>query len=190
MLFLEKEGSVIDWKSKWRGPPPDSNIKGERRIGGSIKASGSLEKCVCLRNSEHMNNTLAQFVRLRSAILAERDAVRSRLKDLDTVLGTADTSANVVSARNTAPEPPVRSETTTWRKRGRHSVFRPTLTLRHAVEKATVKRPLPIRDLVPAVQKLGYRFTSKNPYNSLGAYLYSGRGQEHFRKTPSGFSAR
>jgi hypothetical protein len=32
------------------------------------------------------------------------------------------------------------------------------------------------------VQKLGYKFASKNPQNSVGAFLYSATGKKHFKK--------
>ena len=50
--------------------------------------------------------------------------------------------------------------------------------------------PLEIRELVVAVEKLGYRFKSKNPANSLGAFLYGPEGKQHFKKVAGGFVAK
>ena len=62
--------------------------------------------------------------------------------------------------------------------------------MRDAIAAATRKGALKPRELVDAVQKVGYRFTSKNPYNSIGAYLYGREGRKHFKKVDGGFVAK
>lgn len=64
------------------------------------------------------------------------------------------------------------------------------MTMRDAIATATARGPIGISGLVPAVKKLGYKFTSKNPVNSLGAYLYGPAGKAHFRKVADGFIPR
>lgn len=124
---------------------------------------------------------------------AERSSIRERLSALESVLGAvAAVAGQGAGSAVSAPSAP--------RRRGRPPGSRNApkvgaaragkFGLREAVGQALAKQPLSINELVPAVQRLGYRFASKNPRNSLGAYLYSPRGQEDFRKTPEGFVVR
>ena len=46
------------------------------------------------------------------------------------------------------------------------------LSLKEAVIESISKAPLSKEDILAAVKKLGYRFSSKNPVNSLNALLY------------------
>jgi hypothetical protein len=50
------------------------------------------------------------------------------------------------------------------------------LSLREAVRKATSARPLTKAEILNAISKLGYRFTAKDPMNSLNVVLYT-KGQ-------------
>lgn len=146
------------------------------------------------RNMGKMGNTINQFMALKAALEAERDSIRSRLQALDAILGSsANLSAaprDQMSVGSLAPRrrgrPPGRRNAPKTADAGGEQKF----GLREAVRQAIANRALSIRELVPAVERLGYRFSSKDPVNSLGAYLYSKRGQEHFRKTNDGFVAR
>ncbi len=63
------------------------------------------------------------------------------------------------------------------------------ISIREAIMRVTSKEPLTVRDIVPAVQKLGYKFQSSNPVNSVGAYLYGAHGKKHFKRSKGKFSA-
>ena len=47
------------------------------------------------------------------------------------------------------------------------------MSLREAVLKALSQGPLARRELVNAVENVGYIFTTKNPLNSIGSILYA-----------------
>lgn len=64
------------------------------------------------------------------------------------------------------------------------------LTLREAITQAVKSRPLDKKEIVEAVERLGYRFTTKDPVNSLNALLYSQAGKAQFRNQGGKFSVR
>lgn len=49
---------------------------------------------------------------------------------------------------------------------------------------------MPIRPLVDAMQKNGFQFKTRNPVNSVGAYLYSAEALEHFTRKDGTFMAK
>jgi hypothetical protein len=63
------------------------------------------------------------------------------------------------------------------------------MSLREAIIKVTAKKPLSIREIVDAVQKIDYKFSTSDPVNSVGAYLYSKSGKKSFKKVDGKFSA-
>jgi hypothetical protein len=62
------------------------------------------------------------------------------------------------------------------------------LKLRDAISKVSGKKPLSVREIVEAVQKLGYQFQSSNPVNSVGAFLYGPSGKKHFKRMNGKFA--
>lgn len=62
------------------------------------------------------------------------------------------------------------------------------MSIREAITKVTAGQPLGLSDLVAAVQRIGYKFESKNPRNSVGAYLYSPHGKKYFKRVNGKFS--
>jgi hypothetical protein len=56
-----------------------------------------------------------------------------------------------------------------------------------AISQVTAKKPLTIREIVEAVQKVDYTFSSSNPVNSVGAFLY-GTGKKAFKRVDGRFS--
>jgi len=63
------------------------------------------------------------------------------------------------------------------------------MSIREAIAKVTSREPLGLSDLVDAVQKIGYKFESSNPRNSVGAYLYSKHGKKYFKNVGGKFSS-
>lgn len=124
------------------------------------------------------NDSVARFVALRASLLKEREALHNRLQQIETALG------NVTEARWTGTS----SLGTGPRKRGRPPRSGTGLSIREAITKVTSRQPLGLSELVDAVQRIGYRFESKNPRNSVGAYLYSPHGRKHFKRSNGKFS--
>ena len=50
------------------------------------------------------------------------------------------------------------------------------MSLREAVVKALSNGPLARKELVEAVEVVGYRFNTRNPLNSIGSVLYAKKG--------------
>jgi hypothetical protein len=124
------------------------------------------------------NDSVARFVALRASLLKERDALHNRLQQIETALGSVAQGRWVGSS----------SLATMPRKRGRPPRSGTGLSIREAITKVTARQPLGLSELVDAVQRIGYRFESKNPRNSVGAYLYSPHGRKHFRRVNGKFS--
>jgi len=114
------------------------------------------------------NDAVQQFTALRSALLREREKIQARLLEIDEALGSSGGSGQ---------------------RRGRVLGARPenSMNIREAVARVTAKKPLSIREIVAEVQKIGYRFQSSNPVNSVGAYLY-GAGKKEFKRTDGKFT--
>ena len=62
------------------------------------------------------------------------------------------------------------------------------LSLRAAVVQVTKNRPLAKADILEAVRKLGYKFATKDPMNSLNAMLYAPANK--FRNQDGKFSPK
>jgi len=121
------------------------------------------------------NDSIAKFHALHSALTAERQALQQRLDRINTALGVD------------GPLPSMPTSVT----RPSRSATRPNnaLTLRESIAQITSQRPLYIRQIVQTLQKSGYKFTSTNPVNSVGAYLYGG-GKKHFSRVNGKFSPK
>ena len=128
-------------------------------------------------------DSLQQFHALRSALISEREAIQKRLNELNTVLGGGEASAAVV-APATASVPKRRGRPPGQKNR----VVANTMSLREAVLKVLTTIPMTKQALLDAVQKVGYRFASSNPMNSLQTFLY-GTGKKLVKKVDGKFAA-
>lgn len=117
------------------------------------------------------SNVLKQFETLHRQLVEEREQLRQRLAALNNALGDNGSPATAM--------PVGAARATTARDLG----------MREAIQQATSAQPLSVREIVDAIQKIGFRFKSKNPYNSVGAYLYGKEGRKYFSKTDGKFSA-
>jgi hypothetical protein len=124
------------------------------------------------------NDSVARFVALRASLLKEREALHNRLQQIETALGSVGESRwTHTSSLTSGP-----------RKRGRPPRSGAGLSIREAIAKVTARQPMGLSELVDAVQRIGYRFESKNPRNSVGAYLYSPHGRKYFKRANGKFS--
>ena len=101
-------------------------------------------------------NALKQYTDLRDAIFAEREQLITRLREIDEALVTMGL-------------------------RGRKSYYGPRasggrthneLSLKDAVLKVIDGKTMTKEEILDAVLKLGYQFTTADPMNSLGVILY------------------
>jgi hypothetical protein len=104
------------------------------------------------------SDPLKAFVTLRTSLEAERAKLTARLAEVEAALGTIAASGGAKSAAKGTFAP---------RKRAQNE-----LSLKEAVLKAIEKKPLTKAEILAAVEKLGYKFTAKNPTNSLNTLLY------------------
>jgi hypothetical protein len=128
------------------------------------------------------SNIMQQFHALRSALISEREAIQKRLNELNTVLGAGEAPKAVVSPVST----PVLN------RRGRppgqkNRVVANTMSLQQAVLKVLTSTPVTKQALLDAVRKIGYRFASSNPMNSLQTFLY-GTGKKLVKKVDGKFA--
>jgi hypothetical protein len=105
-------------------------------------------------------DALKLYVASREALQKEKAVLEQRLSQIEAALGEGDHSFKSHPPRRMAGGPPVR------RRRNK-------LSLKAAVRQVTRARPLTKEEILAAVQKLGYEFTTRNPMNSLHYVLYS-----------------
>jgi hypothetical protein len=109
-------------------------------------------------------DALKQYAKLRQQLIEEKSQIENRLNEINEVLGAGTTLTH--AGRTPAPSRP-------GPRRGRPPRGSTEMTLREAVVKALSNGPVARKDLVQAVEGVGYRFTTKNPLNSIGAVLYN-----------------
>jgi hypothetical protein len=108
---------------------------------------------------------LKQFVTLYQRFQAEKRQLEARLAEINQALGEGGVA--------TAPKqtPPRMRRSTSFPARGRRRIKNP-ISLPKAVAQLTSRRPMTKQEILSEVVKLGYRFTAKNPVNSLNTVLY------------------
>ena len=121
---------------------------------------------------------LKQYIALRRSLLTEKASLEARILEINRALSDNGSFAPVADKATAPPAKAVRRP----RKR-----LKNPLSLKVAVAKVTTGKPLSKSEILEAVQKLGYRFTAKNPVNSLNTVLYSG---DSFKNQNGKFSAR
>jgi len=101
-------------------------------------------------------DALKQYVSLRDSIVAEREELITRLREMDEALGTTGLRGR---GGNYGPRTPM----------GR---ARNEMSLKEAVIKVIEGKALSKHDILDGVVRLGYQFSTDDPLNSLGVILY------------------
>lgn len=124
-----------------------------------------------------MKDTLKQYVALRSGLIAEKAALEARLKEinkaLDGVASKGSPAKGSEATRGGRPpsEPKALKPGRRTRKRARNEA-----SLKDAaVAVLAGGKSLSRKDLLQAVTDSGYKFTAKDPLNSLSALIYSAK---------------
>jgi hypothetical protein len=104
------------------------------------------------------NNTdaLKQYVALRDSIVAEREQIITRLREMDEALGAMGLRGRDSYYGPRTPTGRVRNE----------------LSLKEAVLNVVEGKALTKHEVLDAVLALGYTFSTDDPLNSLGVILY------------------
>ena len=111
--------------------------------------------------------SLKQYVALRESLLNRQAELEAELTEINAALGAAKAVAAVAApSASTAPAAKVA-------RRGGGRRAQNTMSLREAVLAATKSKPLPKKEILEGVIKLGYKFTAKDPLNSLNTLLYT-----------------
>lgn len=95
-----------------------------------------------------------QFITLRSTLTTEKERLQARLAEIQRALAAGSTPPKAAPRKRRAP-------------------VRNRMSLKQAVIRVTLKRPMKKEEILRAVRKAGYRFTGKNPMNSLNVALYT-----------------
>src|SRR5258708_2573786 len=114
---------------------------------------------------------LQQYAKLHKQLTEEKSQLEIRLNQIKQVLGGESTPAQIPqsSVPTAAPVQPSK-------RRGRKPKAANQMSMREAVLKALSHGPLARKELVPAVEAVGYKFTTSNPLNSIGSVLYAKNG--------------
>jgi len=104
------------------------------------------------------NDKLQQYLSSLKALHAEKARLEARLEQINTAL--ADTPGAATGRR-------------AGRVGRRGRTRRNGLSLREAVVQVTRSRALSKPEILQAIQKIGYKFATKDPMNSLNAMLYA-----------------
>jgi hypothetical protein len=107
-----------------------------------------------------MKIDIRRYLSLRDSLLKEKNILEVRLQEINQALGQSSSAA--LEATATAPSGP------RGRRRGRRGGG---ISLRDAVMQVATT-PLTKEEILQKVEGLGYRFSTKNPLNSLGVILY------------------
>jgi len=106
-------------------------------------------------------SSIEKFVTLRAELLKEKAALESRLARITAALSDQSIKA---PARTVLPA----------RRLGRRRA-RNKMSLKEAVLQVTRAKPLARQEIIDAVRKIGYKFTTKDPLNSLNMVIYSSK---------------
>ena len=107
------------------------------------------------------HDSLEQFARLRKTLLRERTILQRRLAQINTLVGPNSNADYAAVPANALLRP--------GRQRGRR---RNPLSLRQAILQVTAAKPLTKEEILEAVKKVGYRFSTPRPMATINSYLY------------------
>lgn len=102
-------------------------------------------------------DSIKKYISLRESLVREKQELEARLREINGALGSVS-----------AVEPVVLAPVAAAGRRGR----RGPISLRTAVMRALSERPMSKAEVLDAVLKMGYKFQTANPMNSLGVILY------------------
>ena len=106
-------------------------------------------------------DSIRQFLALQESLHKERTQLEARLAQINEALGSSQRRATA-----TAPVP--KKAVTRRGPRTRNE-----MSLKEAVMQVTKEKPLTKPEILEAIKKIGYRFSAKDPMNSLNVTLYT-----------------
>jgi hypothetical protein len=115
---------------------------------------------------------LKQYAKLHQQLTAEKAQLEARLAEIKAVLEPEGVKIHSPSLDRIATEYLESTLLPPASPRGRRPNAGNTMSLREAVVKALSAGPISRKDLVRAVEGVGYKFTTNKPLNSIGSVLY------------------
>ena len=103
------------------------------------------------------NDSIKKYLTLQESLRREKATLETRLAQIQEALAG---SASSVAARGDMKT----------RRRARNE-----MSLKQAVSEATRKKALSKQEILDEIQRMGYRFTAKDPINSLNTVLYTNK---------------
>lgn len=129
-------------------------------------------RCTELRlHTERVTSAqIKKFVSMRDALTKEKASIDARLAEINQALGTDDAAPEA-----STPQSRVAKRTSGKKKAVRRKRASNPNSLKSVVIQVLKSKALDRREILKAVTQTGYKFTTKNPLNSLGAMLYSNK---------------
>jgi transposase len=121
-------------------------------------------------------DALKEFVSLRQSLTTERETLQKRLREIEAALGGGEIPLSRRAASGRAEG---------LKRRQLPKRIANPMSLRAAIVKVTSESPKTKAEILKSVKKLGYRFSGKDPMNSIGVVLY---GKPKFKNENGKFS--
>ena len=118
------------------------------------------------------SDSLQQYVPRLESILNEKAELEKRLGEIDQILQSLQSKKSASSSPSSGGAKQARAAKKVSKKLGARTRAQNKLSLREAVRQATTRKPLTKVEIVEAIGKLGYKFSTSNPLNSLSSVLY------------------
>ncbi len=121
------------------------------------------------------SDSLQQYVPHLESILNEKAELEKRLDEIGQILQllqSKESSSSTPSPSGGAKQARAAKKVS---KVGVRARAQNKLSLREAIRQATARKPLTKVEIVEAIGKLGYKFSTSNPLNSLSSVLYGGK---------------
>ena len=132
-------------------------------------------------------DSLQQYVPRLESILNEKAELEQRLGEIDQIL------QSLQSKESSSPPPSSGGGAKKTRaakkgtKLGARTRAQNKMSLKEAVRQATARKPMTKAEILEAIDKLGYKFSTSKPANSLNSVLYGDK--KEFQNVDGRFSS-
>ena len=124
------------------------------------------------------SDSLQQYVPRLESILKEKAELEERLGEIDQILQSLRSKESSSSPPSSGGGKKVGSSAKVSKKAGVRTRAQNKMSLREAVRQATARKPLTKAEILEAIGKLGYKFNTSDPVNSLNGVLYDTKKKE------------
>ncbi len=119
------------------------------------------------------SDSLQQYVPRLESILKEKAELEERLGEIDQILQSLQSKESSLSPPSSSGGgKKAGSSAKVSKKAGVRTRAQNKMSLREAVQRATTRKPLTKAEILEAIDKLGYKFNTSKPLNSLSSVLY------------------